>query len=61
MIDRMNIFALAGLLCLGSVGVYAQSQYPIMDRIAQRVIEKYQTSSCEQLAAERGQRPEGRP
>jgi hypothetical protein len=60
MIDRMNIVALAALLCLGGAGAYAQGQYPIMDRIAQRVIEKYQTSSCEQLAAERGHRPEGR-
>lgn len=60
MIKRFNALALAGLLCLGSAGVYAQGQYPIMDRLAQRVIEKYQTSSCEQLAAERGHRPEGR-
>jgi ABC-type Fe2+-enterobactin transport system substrate-binding protein len=51
---------LAGLLCLAATGAYAQGDYPIMDRIAQRVVEKYQTSSCQQLAAQRGQRPTGR-
>jgi hypothetical protein len=28
----------------------AQASYPIMERIAQKVIETYQTSSCQQLA-----------
>ena len=38
--------ALAGvLLCAGA----ASAQYPILDMIAQRVIEKYQNSTCEQL------------
>ena len=27
----------------------AYAQYPIMDRVADKVIQKYQTSSCEQL------------
>ena len=34
-------------------GVYAQ--YPIMDMVAQKVIQKYQSSSCEQLWASKGQ------
>jgi Tfp pilus assembly protein PilO len=33
----------------------AQEQFPIMDRVANRVIQKYQQSSCQQLRAERGQ------
>jgi hypothetical protein len=33
----------------------AQEQFPIMDKIANRVIQKYQQSSCQQLMAERGQ------
>ena len=38
--------ALAGaLLCAGA----ASAQYPILDMIAQRVIEKYQGMTCEQL------------
>ncbi|MGH7802362.1 MAG: hypothetical protein ACREOW_17335 [Thermodesulfobacteriota bacterium] len=35
----------------------AQNSYPIMEKIAQKVIQKYQTSSCEQLAMEKPQRP----
>lgn len=50
--------ALAGLLCLGAVVADAQN-FPIMDRIAQRVVQKYETSSCEQLAAQRAQRASG--
>jgi len=49
----------AGLLCLGAAGAYAQGDYPIIDRIAQRVVQKYQSSSCEQLAAQRAQRSAG--
>ena len=33
--------------------------YPIMDRIAQKVIQKYQTSSCQQLAQAKSQPPSG--
>ena len=33
----------------------AQEQFPIMDKIAESVIQKYQQSSCQQLLAERGQ------
>jgi hypothetical protein len=49
-------FILSGL---GGGGAHAQ-RYPLLDKIAQRVVEKYQNSSCQQLAAERGQRPTGR-
>ena len=31
----------------------APQQYPIMDKVADKVIQKYQTSSCEQLWQER--------
>jgi hypothetical protein len=37
----------------------AQESYPIMERIAQKVIEKYQTSSCEQLAMQKSHPPTG--
>jgi hypothetical protein len=37
----------------------AQSDYPIMDRVAQNVVAHYQSSSCEQLAAERMQSRSG--
>jgi hypothetical protein len=57
---QFRCIALAfSLLCLGQGAVYAQ-QYPMLDKLAQHVVEKYQNSSCQQLAAERGQRPTGR-
>jgi len=33
---------------------YALAQYPILDRIAEKVIAKYQNSSCEQLWLAKG-------
>jgi len=47
------------LVCLGMTEALAQSQYPILDRIAGNVIAKYQNSSCEQILAERSQPPSG--
>jgi hypothetical protein len=35
----------------------AQSQYPIVDKLADRVIQKYQTESCTQLKAQKEQPP----
>ena len=32
-----------------------QSEYPMMDKIAQQVIDKYQSSSCEDLKAQKEQ------
>ena len=36
-----------------------QEPYPVMEQVAQRVIEHYQTSSCETLYEERSQPPTG--
>lgn len=46
----------SGLICLCAAGAQAQ-QYPMLDQIASKVVQKYQTSSCQQLAAERGRPP----
>jgi ABC-type Fe2+-enterobactin transport system substrate-binding protein len=46
------------LSCVGNGAAHAQ-QYPLLDKLAQRVVAKYQNSSCQQLAAERGQKPTG--
>jgi hypothetical protein len=35
-----------------------QSQYPVLDKVAQKVIDKYQTSSCEDLKAQKEQPPD---
>ena len=34
-------------------GVPAQNQHPILDKVAAKVIQKYQTTPCEQLKAEK--------
>ena len=48
-----SVFASAiALLC---AAVNAQ-QYPVMDRIADKVIQKYQTATCEQLWEQRSQK-----
>lgn len=41
------------ILLAASSAAQAQSQYPLADQIAAKVVQKYQTSTCEQLAAER--------
>jgi hypothetical protein len=38
----------------------AYAQYPIMDAVANKVVQKYQTSTCEQLWQEKAQR-QGQP
>jgi len=50
----IRISLLAVLLAIVSVGM-ARAQYPILDMVAQRVIERYQQSTCEQLWEQRGQ------
>jgi hypothetical protein len=34
---------------------YAYAQFPIMDRVADKVVQKYQSSSCEQLWQQKSQ------
>ena len=57
-IRRASLFALVPVLL--AVGLAsAQESYPIMEKVAQKVIEKYQTSSCQQLAQQKSQPPTG--
>jgi hypothetical protein len=58
MIRRLYLLALVSVLL--PVGLaQAQESYPIMERVAQKVIQKYQTSSCQQLAQQKKQPPTG--
>ena len=58
MIRRAYLLALVPLLL--HVGMAsAQGSYPIMEQVAQKVIQKYQTSSCQQLAQQKSQPPSG--
>ena len=51
---------LVGVPVLLHVGLAsAQESYPIMEQVAQKIIQKYQTSSCQQLAQQKSQPPTG--
>ena len=51
MTTRVCLFALAVALLV--VGV-AAAQFPILDMMANKVIQKYETATCEQLWEQRG-------
>lgn len=58
MIRRFSLLACVSVLL--HVGMAsAQESFPIMEKLAQKVIEKYQTSSCQQLAQQKSQPPSG--
>lgn len=42
------------------IAAVARADHPLVDKVADRVVQKYQTSSCAQLAADKVQR-QGRP
>ena len=44
------------LYCAAIVAVSAQP-YPMLDKVVQKVIQKYQTSTCQQLAADKATPP----
>jgi len=52
MSKRSSLFVVVpALLFVGA----AHAQYPILDMVAQKVIQKYQQSSCEQLWMQKGE------
>ena len=51
---RIYVLALA-LALVSSGSVASAQQYPIVDRVANKVVQKYQNSSCDQLWQQRGQ------
>ena len=55
---RFRYLCLPGVL-LFQVGVAGAQQYPIMDKLADRVVQKYQKSSCQELAQKKSQPPTG--
>ena len=54
---RFYLFVLTATLL--PVGIASAQQYPIMEKVVQKVIEKYQTSSCQALAQQKKQPPTG--
>lgn len=59
-ISRVLSLLALGLPVLLFAGVSSAQQYPIMDEVANKVIQKYEQSSCEQLWQKRGQPPSPR-
>jgi hypothetical protein len=51
---RSYVLAVATVL-LGFGGIAGAQQYPILDRMADKVVQKDQNSSCEQLWQRRGE------
>jgi hypothetical protein len=54
-IRRLFLISLLVAATINASVAAAQEQFPIMDKIADKVIHKYQQSSCAQLAAQRHQ------
>ena len=52
--NRNYLFAL--MLALVYVSIGNAQQYPMMDAVANKVIQKYQTSTCEQLWQKKSQK-----
>ena len=52
-IRRSWLFAPVLVLVLLYVGIATAQQYPLMEKVAQKVIQKYQSSSCQELARQR--------
>jgi hypothetical protein len=48
------------VLATALIATLAHADHPIVDKVAEKVIQKYQTSSCEQLAAEKAEK-QGKP
>ncbi len=52
----ISLAGLTNILVVATVAAQAP-QYPVMEGVAQKVVQKYQTATCEQLWAERTKPP----
>ena len=59
MSKRSYLFGLA--IALLYLAVASAQQYPIMDAVANKIIQKYQTSTCEQLYASKANKQQPGP
>ncbi len=53
---KLIMMFLTCIMLTGGIRTESQSQTPILDQVANKVIQKYQSSSCQQLWAERAQK-----
>src|SRR6516162_361957 len=54
-INKMKRFLIIAICLLSLASEVGAQQFPLMDMVANKVINKYQTSSCAQLMAQRDQ------
>jgi len=62
MSKRSAVLVLGLLLLLVATAPQAQQgqqQYPIMDRVAQKIVDKYTNSTCAQIAEMKTEKPQG--
>jgi len=52
-ISKIACLLISPLVLSLAGGTYAQDQHPILDQVANKVIMKYQNSTCQQLWAQR--------
>jgi hypothetical protein len=52
-ISKAACLAVSPLLLALAGGTYAQDQHPVLDQVANKVIQKYQTATCQQLWQEK--------
>ena len=52
-VTKIAYLAVSPLLLALAGGTYAQDQHPVLDQVANKVVMKYQNSTCQQLWAER--------
>jgi hypothetical protein len=50
---RKSYWSLAAALALLLAGTAVAQQYPILDRVANRVVQKYRSATCDELWARR--------
>lgn len=53
--NHVSFFGTIALVLMAGVIAGAEDRYPVMDTIADKVIQKYRQSSCEQLWIQKGQ------
>ena len=58
---RQHVLVLIPILLLVATAPQAQEgqQYPIMDRFAQKIVDKYTNSTCVQIAEMKSEKPQG--
>ncbi len=58
--SSITVLLIVSALFFSGVAVAQEERYPIMEKLAQKVIQKYETSSCQQIAMMKAHPPTGK-